>query len=515
MRLRRLLFPGLLALAALLGGCGGSSSKSTGSFAVNATPPGSAALSRSPITIARTSDITSLNPQELNISEDYETQQAIYAGLVRPSTNGKSIEGDLASAWTFDPAGLTYTFKLRKDLRFSNGAPITGPDIAFSIKHAEEGPEYGPMFAAISSVSSPTPGEVQIKLSRYSNLVLPGLSFAFVLPRNLDGMKPVDFFKDPVTSGEFSVASWDPNNEMVLKRNPYYWNAGNIYPDEVKLRIIVDENARLNALLAGDAQLDEYVPDEEVPAVPADKLVESKPRSTLVVLLTNNTRPPFSSATDREAAALAINRELILKAIWKGYGLRNQGLNPPGLEDSPPTPAGGEAWGYNPSKAAAILKGTHPPVTLLTSYVRGIDSSLVSALQQELQAAGFHVTTEVRDFASAVTQLLSGNFSLFLAPQGAFLPTVGEPMTSYVTLVAPTAHWNVKEADARLARFSEARTLAERTQQAAAFERWGHSGWLANPIGNPYVFFGVSTNLRGLEIQPFGTYRLGSLQLAH
>jgi peptide/nickel transport system substrate-binding protein len=496
----------------MAGGCGGSSS--TGKIAVNATPAGSAALSHSAITIARSSDITSLNPQELNISEDYETQEALYAALVRANANGKQIEGDLASSWSFDEPALTYTFKLRKDLRFSNGAPITGADIAFSIKHAQEGLEYGPMVAAISSVSSPTPGEVKIKLSRYSNLVLPGLAFAFVLPRNLDAMKPIDFFKDPVTSGEFSVASWDPNNEMVLKRNPYYWNASNVYPSQIKFRIAVDENARLNALLAGDAQLDEYVPDEEVPAVPADKLVESKPRSTLVVFLTNNTRPPFSSTTDREAAALAINRELILKAIWGGYGITNQGLNPPGLEDSPPTPAGGEAWEYNRSKAARLLKGTHPPVTLLTSYVRGIDSSLVTVLQQELQAVGFHVTTEVRDFASAVTQLLSGDFSLFLAPQGAFLPTVGEPMTSYVTLVAPTAHWNVKEAGAYLTRFSGARTLTQRKQQAAAFERWGHREWLANPIGNPYVFFGVSTNLRGLEIQPFGTYRLGSLQLA-
>ena len=145
--------------------------------------------------------------------------------------------------------------------------------------------------------------------------------------------------------------------------------------------------------------------------------------------------------------------------------------------------------------------------------MRGIDSSLVTVLQQELQAAGFHVIVEVRDFASAITQLLSGDFSLFLTPQGAFLPTVGEPLTTYVTLGAPAAHWNVKEADAYLTRFSEARTLAQRKQQAAAFERWGHSEWLANPIGNPYVFFGVSKNLRGLEIQPFGTYRLGTLQL--
>ena len=110
------------------------------------------------------------------------------------------------------------------------------------------------MFAAISSVHSSAPDEVQIKLERYSNLVLPGLSFAFVLPRNLNGEKPVDFFRDPVTSGEFSVASWDPNNEMILKRNPYYWNVANVYPRRITFRILVDENARLDALLAGDAQ---------------------------------------------------------------------------------------------------------------------------------------------------------------------------------------------------------------------------------------------------------------------
>ena len=77
----------------------------------------------------------------------------------------------------------------------------------------------------------------------------------------------------------------------------------------------------------GTPRLDEYVPDEEVQAAAPDQLVESKPRSTLLVFLTNNTRAPFTSAADREAAALAINRELILKTIWNGDGLTNQGLN--------------------------------------------------------------------------------------------------------------------------------------------------------------------------------------------
>jgi ABC-type transport system substrate-binding protein len=511
MQIRRLLGLGLVALTAVVGGCGGSSG--TGKIVVNATVPASAAPSRPSLAIARSSDITSLNPQELNIGEDYETQEALYAGLVRASADGKTIEGDLAYSWSFDEPTLTYTFKLRDGLEFSNATPITAADIVYSIEYAAKGEEYEPLFSAIKSVTAPAPNEIKIKLSRYSNLVLPGLAFAFVLPRNLDGEKPVDFFKDPVSSGEYSLASWSPNNQMVLAANPHYWDRQVVLTKQITFQIIPDENARLNALQAGNVQLDEYVPDEQVAALSADQLVLSNPRSSLILLETNNGRPPFNRASDREAVALAIDRPLILKTIWGGAGVPSQGLLPPDLEDSHPTPSGSEVWAYDPSKATAILAGAHPSVTLLASYERGIDSRLVDVLQQELEQVGFHVTVDVRDFASAVTQLLSGDFSLFLSPQDAFLPTVGEPITTYLTLGAPSAHWDTKVLAGYLNRFSLAKTLAGRRQAGVEFERGMHSEWVVSPVGNPGVYLGVDKDLRGLLVQPFGTYRLGSLQI--
>lgn len=510
MRRSRLLGAGLLALTALVGGCGGSSN--TGRIAVNATLPDSAALSRSSITIARSSDITSLNPQELNIGEDYETQQALYAGLVRVSANGRTIEGDLASSWSLDELTLTYTFKLRSGLEFSNGAPITAADVIYSIEYAAKGLEYAPLFSAIKSVTAPAPDEIKVKLSRYSNLVLPGLAFAFVLPRNLDGEKPVDFFKEPASSGEYSLVSWSPNSHMVLAANPHYWDPGAVLTKHITFQIVPDENARLNALQAGNVQLDEYVPDEQVPALSPDQLVLSNPRASLVFMETNNGKPPFNNIADRQAAALAIDRPLILKTIWR-TGVPSQGLLPPGLEDSHPTPVGSEVWEYDPSKAKALLAGTHPSITLLASYERGIDSSLVDVLQKEFEQVGFHVTVDVRDFASANTQILSGDFSMFISPQSAFLPTVGEPMTTYLTLAVPAGHWNTTELAGLLNSFSLARTLVGRRQAGVRFEQWMHSHWIAIPVGNPGVYFGVDKRLRGLLVQPFGTYRLGSLQI--
>ena len=511
MKLSRMVGAGLLALTTLVGGCGAS--PGTGKIAINATAASSSAgLGNQTITIARSSDITSLNPQELNIGEDYETQQALYAGLVRTSADGKTIEGDLASSWSFDERTLTYTFKLRGGLEFSNGAPITAADVTYSIEYAAKGVEYAPLFSAISAVTTPAPDEIKVKLSRYSNLLLPGLAFAFVLPHNLNGEKPLDFFKDPVSSGEYSLVSWSPNSQMVLAANPHYWDPGAVLTKHLVFQIIAEENARLDALQAGNVQLDEYVPDEQVAALPSAQLLLSNPRASLVFLETNNGRPPFNNISDREAAALAIYRRLILKTIWRA-GVPSQGLLPPGLEDSHPTPTGSEAWEYDPTKAKAILAGTHPTVTLLASYERGIDSKLVDVLQQELEQVGFHVTVDVRDFASAVTQLLSGNFSFFLSPQSAFLPTVGEPITTYLTLAAPGAHWNTSLLAGYLNRFSLAKTLAGRRQAGIEFERWAHSQWVASPVGNPGVYFGIDKDLRGLLVQPFGTYRLGSLQI--
>jgi len=506
----------ILLSGVLVAGCGGSKSSSgKASVAVNATAPSTATEARTAvINVARSSDATSLNPQELNIGEDYTTQEAIYAGLVRPSADGKTIEGDLASSWTYDESSLTYTFKLRPGLKFSDGTPIGTADVIYSIEQAKKGAEYAPMFAAVEKISAPSSSEIEIKLSKYSNLVLPALSFALVVPNDLRGKKPLAFYKNPVTSGEYSLVSWEPGTKMVLERNPNYWDVSHVLNDRIVFQVITEENARLNALQAGNAQLDEYVPDEQVPALSSDQLVENGPRSAAVLISTNNGRPPFTNIADREAASLAINRELILKTIWKGAGVPNQGLIPRGLPQSHATPTGQETWEYDPTKAKALLHGTHPSITLLTSYERGIDSSLVDAVQQELTAVDFHVTPEVKDFATLANQVFAGKFTILLTPEAAYLPTAGEAITTYATLFAQFAHWDVKTAEKYLAQFAEAKTLQQQKAVVLAFERWAHVNYFASPIGSPSIYFGVSPKLRGLRVTPFGTYRLGALQLA-
>ncbi len=515
MNVSRLLPVGLLALTALAGGCGAAGSKSTGSVAVNATPPAVAGAARTGvIAVARSSDSVSLDPQALTIGEDYTTQTALYAGLVRIAPNGKSIEGDLAASFSFDGATLTYTFDLREGLKFSNGTPVTTADIVYSIQRAAKGEVYAPMFAAISSVSAPNAHQIVIKLSRYSNLVLPILSYAFVVPRNLEGHTPASFFKHPVGSGAFVLSSWNPGNKMVLKRNPYYWDSDRPHANEIVLQIIPAENARLNALQAGNVQLDEYVPDEELPALPSQELVKNEPRASLLLLATNNAHAPFTNPTDREAVGFAINRALLLKTVWGGAGVETSGFIPPGLPESHGVLNGSGSWQYDPAKAKALLHGTNPPITLLTSYERGIDSTLVDVIQRELEQAGFHVTVEIRDYGTAVTQVLAGDFSIFLTPQTAYLPSAGEPLTTYDTLYTPAAHWDAKAVTGYLAEYSKASTIQQRKVAAIAFERWAHANWIAIPIGNPDVFFGVSKRLRGLQVMPFGTYRLEDLQLA-
>jgi peptide/nickel transport system substrate-binding protein len=515
MNARRLLCVGLLTSTVLAGGCGGSSAKSTGSVALNATPPAVAGAARSGvIAVARSSDSVSLDPQALTIGEDYTTQSALYASLVRSSAQGKTIEGDLASSWTFDQKALTYTFDLREGLKFSNGTPITTADIVYSIERAAKGEVYAPMFAAISSVSAPDAHQIAIKLSWYSNLVLPILAYAFVVPRNLEGHTPTSFFKHPVGSGAFVLSSWDPGNKMVLKRNPYYWDSEHPHASEIVLQIIPEENARLDALQAGDVQLDEYVPDEELPALSSGQLIKNEPRASLLLLATNNARAPFSNPTDREAVGFAINRPLLLQTIWGRAGVETSGFIPPGLPESHGVLRGSESWQYDPAKAKALLHGTNPRITLLTSYERGIDSTLLDVIQRELERAGFHVTVEVRDYGTAVTQVLSGDFSIFLTPQTAYLPSAGEPLTTYDTLYTPAAHWDAKAVGGYLAEFATATTPQQRKAAALAFERWAHANWIAIPIGNPDVFFGVSKQLRGLQVMPFGTYRLEDLQLA-
>ena len=113
----------VLALAAFAAGCGGSSTSSSGSGG-----SGSASTA-STLVIANAVKVDTLDPEANSVNESIWLDQNLYSRLLQPNATGTGLLPDLASSWTIAKNGLTYTFHLRPDAKFSNGSPVTASDV--------------------------------------------------------------------------------------------------------------------------------------------------------------------------------------------------------------------------------------------------------------------------------------------------------------------------------------------------------------------------------------------------
>jgi|GEM_PF-855171 len=508
-----------IAASVALTACGSGGSGATPSAATPAANTGAAkadVVAGATMNIARASEVASLDPDALATTEDYNTQEALYDALVRPADDGQSVVPGLASAWKYDASAKTYTFTMRPGLKFSDGAALTSKDVKFSILYAKKGTTYGNLLAAITSIATPDDSTVVLHISHPDALLLPGLAFAFVLPADFGGKSKAAFFKRPVSSGPFTITSWSVGNTMSLTKNASFWDAAKVSLGKVVYHVTHDATARINAVKSDQDQLDEYLPTAQIAQLQKDQVYRVDPSARNTLLWTNNAKAPFDDVKVRQAAALALDRPTLLKAVWSGYGAPVQGIIPPGVPNSQSKLTGADTWPFDVAKAKASLaasKTPHPTITLLVAYEGGIDATLTSAVQEELEAVGFKVKTQVTDFATAVNQAISGSFQMFLVPNASFLPTAGEAMGFYVSTFGAVGGWDTKKADTYLEQFRTATDDAGRDAAVTAFEAWNQQ--LANiiPVGVANLFMAKSARLSGLHVSPFDTYRLDEVGL--
>jgi peptide/nickel transport system substrate-binding protein len=489
-----------LLCAAIVAGCGTDKGASSGSAKRSTSDT---------VIIGRASEVTSLDPQRITTGQDLITQSALFDALVKPSADYQGIQRRLATAIKTDKAGRTYTFTIPSGLKFSDGSPLTSADVRFSIKWAQKGSLYGAMLSSISSVSARDPQTVVVKLSQPDSMMLPGLSHAFVVPKDFGGQKATKFFEKPVSSGPFQLESWDPGQQMRLVRNDNFREPARLHA--VVYRVISDSNARINAFQAGEIQIDEYVPEEQVDQLDKSGLVEVNPSSRLILMVTNNAKPPFDDAKVREAASLALDRKALLESVWRSHGEPVRGLLPPGVANAVGVTGGEATWGHDAARAKQLLaSSSHPGAsfTLVTSYDRGVNSTLAEAMQSQLGEAGFKVKLEVVDFATLIDRLLGKQFTAGMLTNGAYLPTSGEGLVTYAGLYPPVAGWNAKEAAKFVTDFRNAADTQQRDAVATQFEDWIHQGYLAIPVGAPFVYLARDPSVKGLDVTPAATYAL-------
>jgi peptide/nickel transport system substrate-binding protein len=246
----------VLALAAFAAGCGGSSTSSSGS-----SGSGSASTS-STLVIANAVKVDTLDPEANSVNESIWLDQNLYSRLLQPNATGTGLLPDLASSWTISKNGMTYTFHLRPDAKFSNGTPVTADDVVYSIDRSRKfSGGWGFLLTPVKTITATDAHTVVITLSQPHAPLLADLAmYAYsVVPEKLVKSEGSKFFQHPVGSGPFMVTSYNADSEVDLARNPHFYGTKPKI-SKVKIMIVPNDNTRVLMLQSKKADIIENPP---------------------------------------------------------------------------------------------------------------------------------------------------------------------------------------------------------------------------------------------------------------
>jgi peptide/nickel transport system substrate-binding protein len=240
----------------------------------------------------------------------------------------------LAEAWEISDNGLRMTFRLRKDVTWHDGQPFTSKDVAYTLMEVWK-VRHGrgrSTFATVEAVETPDDHTVVLVLSKPAPAIMKALFAAesAILPAHLYAGK--DFVENPhnlqpVGTGPYKFVSFQRGDNLVLEKNPNYWNKDLPRFDRVVMRFVPDAATRSAMIEAGEAQL---VPNSLVPAPDIARLrelptigVETRGYEHscgMQMMDFNLDRPQLADVRVRRAIAHAIDKNWVLRNIWLGLG---------------------------------------------------------------------------------------------------------------------------------------------------------------------------------------------------
>jgi peptide/nickel transport system substrate-binding protein len=271
------------------------------------------------IVIGADVDAGTLDPRLTRDTTAYRTADLIYAGLVH-LTPGLEAVPDLAESWE-SPDPQTYIFKLKPDLKFSDGSPLTADDVVFTyttvINPDFNAPDRA-LYTPITAVEAIDPLTVKFTLSAPYAPLLSYLDKGIVSKAATEGGR--DPATDPLGAGPMSLVAWNRGSDIVLTANPNYW-AGSPPVTDVTVKIIGDNSARAQAFEAGDLDvIQSPLSPNDIERLAADDRFGNVITAGLGVTYINyNTKDPLLADPGmRQAFSMLIDQQSIVNDIYQG-----------------------------------------------------------------------------------------------------------------------------------------------------------------------------------------------------
>jgi len=240
----------------------------------------------------------------------------VFEGLMKPTPTGELIPA-VADHYTFSEDKLTYTFTLRKGVKFHNGDTVTAEDVKYSIQRVAAPAETGVVpveaLSIIAGIDTPDEETVVITLSEPSNEFLSYMTVA---------IEPADYTQQdtaPVGTGPFRFVSRAAQESVVLERFDEYWGTP-AHLNRVTYKIIENAEGLLMGLQSGALDIVSHLSTTQVAQLGSGFTIEEGAMNLVQALYLNNAEKPFDDVRVRQALCYAIDRQEILDIAFDGYG---------------------------------------------------------------------------------------------------------------------------------------------------------------------------------------------------
>lgn len=387
--------------------------------------PTASPVSGGTLIAARAADMTGLDPHKQTAFSSFRVLEHIYEPLLNLDKD-MNVVPNLAQSWEWSEDGLTLTMTLQDGVVFHNGDAMTADDVKATyerILNEETAAAARSFFTSIASVDAPDATTVVFTLSTPNAALLAAMTnpnSGIMSKKLLDsGWDPAS---EAVGTGPFKLATWEPDNMLVLERNADYWRAGLPYLDKIEFRTIPDESSILAGLRAGTIDW-ALINDPRVGLVAAsggsELVKDTAPALAYHVLQLNAKRPMFEDVNVRQAISCAIDRQQVLDTASLGEG----------EVVSPATPLFYRAdlsslfcYQKDLDQANALLAEAGNPDVAFTVIVAAGEPPTAVAEAQNIQAQlseiGVTVEIETLELGVYVDRWLKGDFDAAVALNG-------------------------------------------------------------------------------------------------
>ncbi len=357
------------------------------------------------LVVAQGGDISKFDPHFSTSSNDIRVSFNIFDNLTSRHPDGKLYPG-LATEWKLQ-GQTTWAFKLRQGVKWHNGDPFTSADAKFSIERTYD-PAAKTMVATalttIDRIEAPDAATLVIHTKKPDPLLPARLAFygGQIVPKKyLESAGPDTFNAKPVGTGPVRFVSWVKDDKLVLEANSDYWG-GKPDLDRMIVRSIPETSPRIAALLKGEVDIITQLPPdhEERVMANASTRVAGALYAGLYVLAVNSKRPPLDNPLVKQALSLAIDRQAIVKELWRGRGIVPSG---PIAKGDNHFDASLPPLGYNPKEARERLKkagykNEEVYIETTVAYVSQ-DKAMSEAIAAMWKDVGVNVKVEVIEYS--------------------------------------------------------------------------------------------------------------------